>query len=71
MLAALMTRTVKPVARSMDNKKKQPPKGNVKFNITLSEEQKIAKEQQELSELLMAMVDQERKKDISLFLEDL
>jgi len=40
-----MTRIVKLVVRSMDNKKKQPPKGNVKFNITLSEEQKIAKEQ--------------------------
>lgn len=29
----------------MDNKSKKPPKGNVKFNITLSEEQKSAKEQ--------------------------
>ena len=28
----------------MDNKSKKPPKGNVKFNITLSEEQKRAKE---------------------------
>jgi len=28
----------------MDNKKKTPPKGNVRFNITLSEEQKNAKE---------------------------
>ena len=40
-----MMKTVKLVVRNMDNKKKQPPKGNVKFNITLSEEQKIAKEQ--------------------------
>jgi phosphate starvation-inducible PhoH-like protein len=29
----------------MDNKSKKPPKGNIKFNITLSEEQKAAKEQ--------------------------
>jgi len=28
----------------MDNKSKKPPKGNIKFNITLSEEQKRAKE---------------------------
>jgi len=28
----------------MENKSKKPPKGNVKFNITLSEEQKRAKE---------------------------
>lgn len=28
----------------MENKSKRPPKGNVKFNITLSEEQKRAKE---------------------------
>ena len=28
----------------MDNKSKKPPKGNVKFNITLSDEQKLAKE---------------------------
>jgi len=28
----------------MDNKSKKPPKGNVKFNITLSEEQKRAKD---------------------------
>ncbi len=28
----------------MDNKSKKPPKGNVKFNITLSDEQKVAKE---------------------------
>ena len=27
----------------MDNKEKKPPKGNVKFNVTLSEEQKEAK----------------------------
>jgi len=27
----------------MENKDKKPPKGNVKFNITLSEEQKLAK----------------------------
>ena len=29
----------------MENKTKKPPKGNVKFNITLSEEQKSAKQQ--------------------------
>ena len=29
----------------MENKNKKPPKGNIKFNITLSEEQKRAKEQ--------------------------
>jgi phosphate starvation-inducible PhoH-like protein len=29
----------------MENKAKKPPKGNIKFNITLSEEQKLAKEQ--------------------------
>jgi len=29
----------------MDNKSKKPPKGSVKFNISLSEEQKRAKEQ--------------------------
>ena len=28
-----------------DNKDKNPPKGNVKFNITLSDEQKLAKAQ--------------------------
>ena len=29
----------------MENKNKKPPKGNIKFNITLSDEQKKAKEQ--------------------------
>ena len=29
----------------MENKQKKPPRGNVKFDITLSEEQRIAKEQ--------------------------
>ena len=28
----------------MENKSKKPPKGNVKFNVTLSDEQKVAKE---------------------------
>ena len=28
----------------MENKSKKPPKGNIKFNITLSDEQKRAKE---------------------------
>ena len=27
----------------MENREKKPPKGNVKFNVTLSEEQKLAK----------------------------
>lgn len=34
----------KPVVHSMDNKNKKAPKGNIKFNITLSDEQKLAKQ---------------------------